>query len=43
MLLKDIEKNDILGYLKNRNEENNYLDEKLEIIQRKIEEDKGKA
>jgi hypothetical protein len=32
MLLKDIEKNDILGYLKNRNEENNYLDEKLEII-----------
>ena len=43
MLLKDIEKNDILGYLKNSNEENNYLDEKLEIIQRKIEEDKGKA
>lgn len=43
MLLKDIEKHAMLGYLKNRNEENNYLDEKLEIIQRKIEEDKGKA
>lgn len=43
MLLKDIEKNEMLGYLDNRSEENNYLDEKLEIIQRKIEEDKGKA